>query len=487
MAVDIEGFDIVFSAANANHARAIDQSIARMSEKVPTLSMGISDMAKALETLGKLNIDGVKKNLDAVKDSIENIDGSKLNKAFELATAKSEGLLNSVTSLVNMLGKVDLSSIRGGAKTGIYDERSRVATTKEAGNESQIPIKFDERTILLEIKNISDRLATLFKDIPVSLRKELDITFFAEKANELKKMFAGITVTGIQPTSVKKTDSTASNAQLASGSSRFSADSALVIEAAFERMNNLTNALIEKIRSISTAENELFSNLRTDIQGVSTALQGLVEQLSKVQEKSTRKKSAKRDDDAIVTERDVSLTKEELARLDDLNAKLAKSNDLLAKKRAEQDAIVKARGTRDMFVDEEISRLETEIKAYNKAKQDLIVPKHGVAPSQSVVETEKAENAQLKLVKEVEEEANARQKNIAYLTQMISLIERMLKYGNFGQGVDMFSGMQQYLVDVQAKMKSLLKEQRTTTEQQIAQQNKATEDMALSYLKMINV
>ena len=487
MAVDIEGFDIVFSAANANNARAIDQSIARMSEKVPTLSMGISDMAKALETLGKLNIDGVKKNLDAVKDSIENIDGSKLNKAFELATAKSEGLLNSVTSLVNMLGKVDLSSLRGGAKTEIYDERSRVATIKEAGNESQIPIRFDERTILLEIKNISDRLATLFKDIPVSLRKELDLTFFAEKANELKKMFAGITVTGVQPTSVKKTDSTVSNAQLAAGSSRFSADSALVIEAAFERMNNLTNALIEKIRSISTAENELFSNLRTDIQGVSTALQGLVEQLSKVQEKSTRKKSAKKEDDAIVTDREVALTKEELARLDDLNSKLAKSNDLLAKKRTEQDAIAKATGTRDMFLNDEISRLETEIKAYNKAKQDLLVPKHGVAPSQSVVETQQVENAQLKLVKEVEEEANARQKNIAYLTQMISLIERMLKYGNFGQGVDMFSGMQQYLVDVQAKMKSLLKEQRTTTEQQIAQQNKATEDMALSYLKMINV
>ena len=480
MAVDIEGFDIVFSAANANHARVIDQSIARMSEKVPTLSMGISDMAKALETLGKLNIDGVKKNLDAVKDSIENIDGSKLNKAFELATAKSEGLLNSVTALVNMLGKADLSSLSGGAKTDIYDARSRVTTTRE------IPIIFDEKTILSEIKNISGQLATLFKDIPVSLKKELDLTFFAEKANELKKMFAGITVTGIQPTSVKKTDSTVPNAQLAAGSSRFSADSALVIEAAFERMNNLTNALIEKIRSISTAENELFSNLRTDIQGVSTSLQGLVEQLTKVQEKSTRKKSAKKEDDAIVTEREVTLTKEELARLDDLNAKLAKSNDLLAKKRAEQDAIVKLRGTRDVFIDEEISRLETEIKAYNKAKQDLLVPKHGVAPSQSLVETEKAENAQLKLVKEVEEEANARQKNIAYLTQMISLIERMLKYGNFGQGVDMFSGMQQYLVDVQSKMKSLLKEQRTTTDQKIAQQDKANRDMAMSYLRMIN-
>lgn len=486
MAVDIEGFDIVFSSANANHAREIDQSIARMSEKVPALSMGLSEMAKALDALGKINVDGVKKNLDAVKNSIENIDGSKLNKAFELATAQSEGLLNSVTSLVNMLGKVDLSSLRGGAKTEIYDERSRVTTTKEAGNESQIPIKFDEKTILLEIKNISDRIATLFKDIPVSLKKELDLTFFAEKANELKKMFDGITVTGIQPTPVKKTENTVSTPKLDAGSSRLSADSSIIIEAAFERMNNLTNALIEKIRSIGTAENELFSNLRTDIQGVSTSLQGLVDQLSKVQEKSTRKKSTKKDNDAIVTEREVTLTKEELARLDDLNAKLAKSNDLLAKKRAEQDAIVRTYGTRDMFIDEEISRLETEIKAYNKAKQDLLVPKHGVAPSQSVAETQQAENAQLKLVKEVEEEANARQKNIAYLTQMVSLIERMLKYGNFGQGVDMFSGMQQYLVDVQGKMKELLKEQRTTTDKQIAQQDKANRDMAMSYLGMIN-
>ena len=352
---------------------------------------------------------------------------------------------------------------------------------------SVIQVKVDDKTILSEIKNISDQLVALFKDIPVSLKKELDLTFFEEKASELKRMFDGITVTGIQTTPAKKTENTVSTPKLDAGISQFSADSALIIEAAFERMNNLTNALIEKIRSIGTAENEMFSNLRTDIQGVSTSLQGLVDQLSKVQEKSTRKKSAKKDDDAIVTEREVALTKEELARLDDLNSKLAKSNDLLAKKRAEQDAIVKASGTRDMFIDEEISRLETEIKAYNKAKHDLLVPKHGVAPSQSVAETQQAENAQLKLVKEVEEEANARQKNIAYLTQMISLIERMLKYGNFGQGVDMFSGMQQYFVDVQAKMKSLLKEQRTTTEQQIAQQNKATEDMALSYLKMINV
>lgn len=365
--------------------------------------------------------------------------------------------------------------------------QSEPKATPSPSQGSVIQVRVDDKTIMSEMKNISDRLATLFKDIPVSLKKELDLTFFAEKTNELKKMFDGITVTGIHTTPAKKTENTVSQPKLDAGISQLSSDSSLIIEAAFERMNNLTNALIEKIRSIGTAENELFSNLRTDIQGVSTSLQGLVEQLSKVQDKSTRKKSAKKEDDAIVTEREVALTKEELARLDDLNSKLAKSNDLLAKKRAEQDAIVKANGTRDMFIDEEISRLETEIKAYNKAKQDLLVPKHGVAPSQSVVETEKAENAQLKLVKEVEEEANVRQKNIAYLTQMISLIERMLKYGNFGQGVDMFSGMQQYFVDVQAKMKSLLKEQRTTTDKQIAQQNKSTEDMALSYLKMINV
>ena len=78
-------------------------------------------------------------------------------------------------------------------------------------------------------------------------------------------MFDGITVTGIQTTPAKKTENTVSQPKLDAGISQFSADSALIIEAAFERMNNLTNALIEKIRSIGTAENEMFSNLRTDI------------------------------------------------------------------------------------------------------------------------------------------------------------------------------------------------------------------------------
>ena len=173
MAVDIEGFDIVFSSANANHAREIDQSIARMSEKVPTLSIGLGEMAKALETLGKLNIDGVKKNLDAVKDSIENIDGSKLNKVFDLATAKSEGLLNSVTSLVNMLGKVDLSSFRGGAKTEVYDERSRVTTTRETGGESQNQEQIN--ALIRQREAEMQRLLDLQNDITQASAKQLAI------------------------------------------------------------------------------------------------------------------------------------------------------------------------------------------------------------------------------------------------------------------------------------------------------------------------
>ena len=116
MAVDIQGFDIVFSSANANHARAIDQSIARMSEKVPTLASGIGDMAKALEAIGKINVDGVIKNIGAVKNSIDSIDGKKLVNVFELANSKSEVLLNTVTSLVNMLGKVEPSTLGGNTK-----------------------------------------------------------------------------------------------------------------------------------------------------------------------------------------------------------------------------------------------------------------------------------------------------------------------------------------------------------------------------------
>ena len=54
MAVDIEGFDIVFSAANANHARTIDQSIANMEKNMGSLKQSSAAFADTMERLASL-------------------------------------------------------------------------------------------------------------------------------------------------------------------------------------------------------------------------------------------------------------------------------------------------------------------------------------------------------------------------------------------------------------------------------------------------
>ena len=461
MAVDIEGFDIVFSAANANHARAIDQSIARMSEKVPTLSMGISDMAKALETLGKLNIDGVKKNLDAVKDSIENIDGSKLNKVFDLATDKSEGLLNSVTSLVNMLGKVDLSSLRGGAKTEIYDERSRVATTKEAGNESQIPIKFDERTILLEIKNISDRLAALFKDIPVSLKKELDLTFFAEKANELKKMFAGITIPVVGQSVTKE----------------LSIDNKK-IEGAPKLVKDLQTAfsdLAEKIEKTGTSSSKVFEDMHKSLSTLIDDIAVLQRNVNEFDAKNVKLPNPKNAQTVLPNEEyfiSANKMQETVAMYEKAQQKLSRLEEEYKKVKAAEEAAaagsIKGKITNFLLqllegdelrtsdvIQREINNVKRIINSLEEEKRalrenmDEQIRKGQV--SESVSQTER----------------KATERNIAGLREEIKERKRSLQEG---EGITRAEGRQQSAVDELAQAKAELKKQETSLTEQLKKQ-----------------
>lgn len=461
MAVDIEGFDIVFSAANANHARAIDQSIARMSEKVPTLSMGISDMAKALETLGKLNIDGVKKNLDAVKDSIENIDGSKLNKVFDLATDKSEGLLNSVTSLVNMLGKVDLSSLRGGAKTEIYDDRSRVATTKEAGNESQIPIKFDERTILLEIKNISDRLATLFKDIPVSLRKELDLTFFAEKANELKKMFAGITIPVVGQSVTKE----------------LSIDNKK-IEGAPKLVKDLQTAfsdLAEKIEKTGTSSSKVFEDMHKSLSTLIDDIAVLQRNVNEFDAKNVKLPNPKNAQTVLPNEEyfiSANKMQETVAMYEKAQQKLSRLEEEYKKVKAAEEAAaagsIKGKITNFLLQLSEGDELRTsdviqrEINNVKRIINSLEEEKRALRENMD----EQIRKGQVsESVSQTERKATER--NIAGLREEIKERKRSLQEG---EGITRAEGRQQSAVDELAQAKAELKKQETSLTEQLKKQ-----------------
>lgn len=459
MAVDIEGFDIVFSAANANNARAIDQSIARMSEKVPTLSMGISDMAKALETLGKLNIDGVKKNLDAVKNSIENIDGSKLNKAFELATAQSEGLLNSVTSLVNMLGKVDLSSLRGGAKTEIYDERSRVAITKEAGNESQIPIKFDERTILLEIKNISDRLAMLFKDIPVSLRKELDLTFFAEKANELKKMFAGITLPVVVGQSVPK---------------ELSIDNKKIEEAA-TLVKDLHSDLAEKIEKTGTSSSTVFEKMHKSLSTLIDDIAVLQQNVNAFDAKNVKLPKPQNAQTVLPNDEyfiSANKMQETVAMYEKAQQKLSRLEEEYKKVKAAEEAAdagsIKGKISKfllQLSEDEEKRTSDVIQREINNVKRII----NSLEEEKRALRENMNEQIRKGQVSESvsQTERKATERNIAGLREEIKERKRSLQEG---EGITRAEGRQQSAVDELAQAKAELKKQETSLTEQLKKQ-----------------
>ena len=105
MAVDIEGFDIVFSAANANHARTIDQSIASMEKNMGSLKQRASEFAGAMERLGRLDISKLANEMAAIKDAVNGIDKDRLKQVFSAGTTETQNMLNNITEMINKLSQ----------------------------------------------------------------------------------------------------------------------------------------------------------------------------------------------------------------------------------------------------------------------------------------------------------------------------------------------------------------------------------------------
>ena len=105
MAVDIQGFDIVFSAANANHARTIDQSIASMEKNMGSLKQRASEFAGAMERLGRLDISKLANDMAAIKDAVNGIDKDRLKQVFAAGTTETQNMLNNITEMINKLSQ----------------------------------------------------------------------------------------------------------------------------------------------------------------------------------------------------------------------------------------------------------------------------------------------------------------------------------------------------------------------------------------------
>ena len=105
MAVDIQGFDIVFSAANANHARTIDQSIANMEKNMGSLKQSSAAFAETMERLGRLDISKLAKDMSAIKDAVNGIDKDRLKQVFAAGTTETQNMLTNITEMINKLAQ----------------------------------------------------------------------------------------------------------------------------------------------------------------------------------------------------------------------------------------------------------------------------------------------------------------------------------------------------------------------------------------------
>lgn len=105
MAVDIQGFDIVFSAANANHARTIDQSIANMEKNMGSLKQSSAAFAETMERLGRLDISKLANDMAAIKDAVNGIDKDRLKQVFAAGTTETQNMLNNITEMINKLSQ----------------------------------------------------------------------------------------------------------------------------------------------------------------------------------------------------------------------------------------------------------------------------------------------------------------------------------------------------------------------------------------------
>lgn len=155
MAVDIQGFDIVFSAANANHARTIDQSIANMEKNMGSLKQSSAEFAGIMERLGRLDISKLANDMAAIKDAVNGIDKDRLKQVFAAGTTETQNMLTNITEMINKLaqaGGIKISPVVKPASSPSSNSQTSNATQskEDALSEGKINSLWTERAKLMK-------------------------------------------------------------------------------------------------------------------------------------------------------------------------------------------------------------------------------------------------------------------------------------------------------------------------------------------------
>lgn len=295
-----------------NKVSGLESQIKRSTDQINEFKAAVEQLKKDKERATQIG-DGA--GLSEVIQQIKRYEGyiqetqasvKKLNEDLD----KERGILRSLDEAYNQAkntysqagGDIRLSELK--QKTAELEKQKNLQKqTETKGTPTSgvvdVSVKFNEQALTAEITNISNKLKTIFENIPVSLKKELDLTFFEQKAKELKKMFEGITVPAPQSTGHSKTEGIApqpapsasldkSTVELLSG----------VLQSLREDLGKITQA----ISTMNTESKSTFSSMQTQINETVTAVKTLLEQLTKVDEQIAKTPKANADQTKKVAE-----------------------------------------------------------------------------------------------------------------------------------------------------------------------------------------
>lgn len=170
MAVDIQGFDIVFSAANANHARTIDQSIANMGKNMGSLKQSSADFVGTMERLGRLDISKLANEMAAIKDAVNGIDKDRLKQVFAAGTTETQNMLKNITEMINKLsqaGGIKIAPVVNTVAAPASNSQNSNATQSkgEALSEGKINSLWTERArLMIETEKLWKKSVSLQKE-----------------------------------------------------------------------------------------------------------------------------------------------------------------------------------------------------------------------------------------------------------------------------------------------------------------------------------
>ena len=170
MAVDIQGFDIVFSAANANHARTIDQSIANMGKNMGSLKQSSAAFADTMERLGRLDISKLANDMAAIKDAVNGIDKDRLKQVFAAGTSETQNMLTNITEMINKLaqaGGIKIAPVVNPVAAPASNSQTSNATQakEDALSEGKINSLWTERArLMVEVEKLWKKSVSLQKE-----------------------------------------------------------------------------------------------------------------------------------------------------------------------------------------------------------------------------------------------------------------------------------------------------------------------------------